>query len=187
MEFPIKLLPVSDSDVDPTDDASLLLLLLLSFIEVAALNAAAFGSNVEDRFDFGDDVIFATTNATNATNAHDPTTIIAIFLELFLVSIKEFALPVVLLVLSLSDVTVELGVASVTVGVETGDSSGGMVGGGDKTIVTAVGFILMGLGVLRGSGKLIDKLNEKLLSLSNPRILLKIYDIQIFVVSTMMK
>ena len=132
LEFAIKL--ISDSDDDPTDDTSLL---LLSLIEVVA--EAAFGSDV-DRFD-GDDTFFATT-ATNATNAHEATNIIAKFLELFFVSASEFTLPVVLIVLSLSEVTVELESVSLVVGLGPSDGIEEIVNvGSDDTDGSAVGLL----------------------------------------------
>ena len=117
LESPMTLL--SDSDVDPTEDASLL---LLSFMEGAV--EEPFGNDA-DRLD-GDDIFFATI-ATNATNAHEATTIIAMFLELFLGSIKDDTLPVVLLLLSVSEVTVELEVVAFTPGLEINSETGDIV------------------------------------------------------------
>jgi hypothetical protein len=147
-------------------------LLLLSLIELAADAAPLVGK--EDRFDF--DIFFATI-ATSATNVQDATTINAIFLEPFSVSTGVVTLPVAvtLTVLFLSDVTVEF-VAGLNVG--TFDMVGTIemvgtrdtVGTGDM-MGTAVGFVKIAVGALEETGKLIDKLNERLSS-NIPRELL---------------
>jgi hypothetical protein len=175
--FPIKFIP--ETEVDPTDDTSLLLL-LLSLIE-AVIVAAPFG-NDDDRFEDDDDIFFATI-ATSATMAHEATTIMAIFLDVLAESTGVITLPVLLAAAAMasSDATVVLVIvvsltAGLDVGAETGDSvnDGETVNdGGIDTVGTAVGFRNMGLGVLRGNGKLIDKLSD-ISSPSRPRKLLEL-------------
>jgi hypothetical protein len=161
-EFPIKFIP--DTDADPTEDASLLL--LLSLIEVVVVEVP-FGSD-DDLFERDDEIFFATI-AANATIAHEATTIMAIFFDDFVASIGVVTLPVLLVVTSSSDAMVELVVVSLTTILETG----GIMNDGDTDIVgSAVGFLNMALGVVWGIGKLIDKLNDKL-SPNKPRKLLK--------------
>ena len=132
---------------------------------------APFGRD-DDLFEGHVDIFFATI-ATNATRAHEATTIMAIFFDVFVVSIGEITLPVLLVITSSSDVMVSL-----TAGLETGAETGRIVIDGDNDAVgtadivgTAVGFLKKGLGVLCGSGKLIDKLSDRL-SPNNPRKLL---------------
>lgn len=169
MEFP-KFIP--DSDVDPTDDTSLLLLSLIDVVVVVAAEAP-LGSE-DDLFEDDDDDTFFAAIATNATKAHVATTIMAIFLELFVVSIGAVALPVLLVLMPSSDEPVELVVVSLKVGLETGDDIGVIVDdGGGEMLGTAVGLLNIGLGVSRGSGKLMERLNDRL-SPNKPRKLLEV-------------
>ena len=84
----------------------------------------------------------------------------------------EVTFPVALVSISLSDATVESVMVSLAVGLETGDEMGVFVNVGSTDMVgTAVGLLNMELGVPRGSGRLMDKLNDRL-SPNKPRTLL---------------
>jgi hypothetical protein len=120
--------------------------------------------------DKDDDVVdnFLLPTAINASSAHDPTTIIATFLELDLTFAGVAAFPRESLSFSDSDATISV---VLSVMLETGDDTGEIVVVGNVEFGGEVGIVELGVLVSRCIGILIDKLNERLTP-NNPRTLL---------------